>query len=170
VARPLAVSRKRPDLSTFDGVLLDGLEFCRNVYDLFDQTQRETGGIAKLRLRASKDEKRLLEELIPPARYVQARYREGRRIKVRWFSGSQPYDALLWSSGGLVKHGMARRRKLVEVTTSVHPNDYLSRQLLHKKGLSWGVKRIWRNTKTGEIVSEPYVYHNDERAVDLSQR
>jgi hypothetical protein len=31
---------------------------------------------------------------------VQARYREGRRMKVRWFSGAQPYDAILWSSRG----------------------------------------------------------------------
>jgi len=160
----------RVDLSTFDGQLLDGLEFCRKVYDLFDQTRRQAEGIAKLRLRSTKSEKRLLEELIPLARFVQARYREGRRIKVRWFSGSQPYDAILWSSGGLVKHGMARRRQLVEVTTSVHPNDYLDRQLFHAKGMSWGVKRIWRNQKTKEIVSEPYVYRNDERSVDLANQ
>jgi hypothetical protein len=161
---------KHLDLSTFDGQLLDGLEFCQRVYDLFDQTRRQPDGIAKLRLRPTKDEKRLLEELIPLARFLQARYREGRRIKVRWFSGSQPYDAILWSSGGLVTHGMARRRQFVEVTTSVHPNDYLDRQLFHTKGISWGVKRIWRNKKTKEIVSEPYVYRNDERSVDLANQ
>src|ERR1019366_7780432 len=94
--------KKQPlGLSTFDDQLLDGLEFCRKVYDLFDQVQNGPDGIAKLRLRPSKNEKRLVEELIPIARYVQARYREGRRIKVRWLSGSQPYDAILWSSGGL---------------------------------------------------------------------
>ena len=166
----IVMPQKRLDLSIFDGQLLDGLQFCRQVYDLFDQTRREPEGIAKLRLRLTKNEKRLLEELIPIARYVQARYREGRRIKVRWFAGSQPYDALLWSSGGLVTHGMARRRQLVEVTTSVHPNDHLDRELLHATGRSWGVKRIWRNKKTKEIVSEPYVYDNDERATDLANQ
>jgi hypothetical protein len=158
------------DLSTFDGRLIDGLEFCGKVYDLFDHTKQQPDGVAKLRLRSTKSEKRLLEELIPLARFVQARYREGRRIKVRWFSGSQPYDAILWSSGGLVTHGMAPRRQLVEITTSVHPDDYLDRQLFHAKGMSWGVKRIWRNKKTREIVSEPYVYRNDERSVDLAKQ
>lgn len=83
------------------------LDFCRKVYDFFDQVQRGPDGIAKLRLRKTKNEKRLIEELIPIARYVQARYREGRRIKVRWFGGSQPYDAIFWWSGGS-SHGAAK--------------------------------------------------------------
>ena len=160
----------RLGLSTFDTRLIDGLEFCRKVYDLFDQTRREPVGISKLRLRSTKNEKRLLEELIPIARFVQARYQEGRRIKVRWFSGSQPYDAILWSSGGLVTNGMAHRRQLVEVTTSVHPDDHLSREELDKKGMSWGAKQIRRDKRTKQIESEPYVYHNEERSVDLANQ
>jgi hypothetical protein len=73
---------------------VDGLDFCGKVYDLFDQVRGGPDGIAKLRLRPTKNEKRLIEELIPIARYMQARYREGHRIKVHWFSGSQPYDAI----------------------------------------------------------------------------
>jgi hypothetical protein len=65
---------------------------------------------------------------------------------------------------------MARRRQLVEVTTSVHPNDHLSREELDTTGRSWGVKRIRRNKKTKEIVSEPHVYNNDERAADLADQ
>jgi hypothetical protein len=156
------------DLSAFDDQLLDGLDFCGKVYDLFDQVGRGPDGTAKLRLRRSKLEKRLLEELIPLAHYVQARYREGRRIKVRWLSGSQPYDAILWSSGALVEHRMAPRKILVEVTTSVHPNKYLLRQLLHRRGGSFGVKGISRDKKSGEIVSKPYVHSNDELATDLA--
>src|SRR5712692_7688198 len=38
-------------LSTFDGQLLDGLDFCRKAYDLFDQVSGGPDGIAKLRLR-----------------------------------------------------------------------------------------------------------------------
>jgi hypothetical protein len=161
---------KRSDLSTFDGRLLDGLDFCGRVYDLFDQTRRDVNGITKLRLWTSKSEKRLIEELIPIARFVQARYREGRRIKVRWFSGSQPFDAVLWSAGGLVTHGMAPRKQLVEVTSSVHDNDYLSRQQLEESGMTWGAKKISRDKKTRTIVSEPYVYSNDERASDLANQ
>lgn len=68
------------------GRLLDGPNFCRKVYDLFNQTRAGPDGITRLRLRRTKQEKRLIEELIPIARYVQARYREGRRVKVRWLS------------------------------------------------------------------------------------
>lgn len=158
------------DLSTFDDQLLDGLDFCRKVYDVFDQMQGTPDGVEKLRLRPTKNEKRLVEELIPIARYVQARYREGRRIKVRWLSGSQPYDAILWSSGGLVEHQMAPRKLYVEVTTSVHENDHLARRLLHEKGGSFGVKGISRDKKTGHIVSKPHVHTPSELTTDLADQ
>jgi hypothetical protein len=160
--------RQQLDLSTFDDQLLDGLDFCRKVYDLFDQQRGGPDGIAKIRLRPTKAEKRLIEELIPIARYVQERYRVGRRIKVRWLSGSQSYDAILWSSGELVDHRMAPRRLLVEVTTSVHQNEHLARRLLHERGGSFGVKGISRDKKTGDIVSKPYVHTGGELATDLA--
>jgi hypothetical protein len=147
---------------------LDGLDFCRKVYDLFDQIRGETDGVTKLRLRPTKNEKRLIEELIPIARYVQARYREGRRIKLRWFSGSQSFDAILWSSGGLIEYRMAPRKLLVEVTTSVHQNEHLARRLLHERGGSFGVKGISWDKKTGDLVSKPHVHTNDELATDLA--
>src|ERR1700751_5878092 len=110
------------DLSVIDGQLLDGLDFCRRVYDAFDEIDRRPDGKSRLRLRPSKAYRRLIEELLPLARYVQVRYQEGRRIKVRWLSGSQQYDAVLWSSGSLVEQGGAPRRVSVEITTSVHEN------------------------------------------------
>jgi len=161
-------TRQELDLSTFDGQLLEGLDFCRKVYDLFDQVRRSPDGIAKLRLRPTKTEKRLLEELIPIARYVQLRYSAGRRIKVRWLGGSQPYDAILWSSGSLVEHREAPRKVFIEVTTSVHENEHLARRLLHERGGSFGVKGISRDKKTGEIVSNPCVHTNDELATELA--
>jgi hypothetical protein len=161
-------TRRQSDLSTFDGRLLDGLSFCRKVYDLFEQRSQEPGGVAKLRLRPTKNEKRLIEELIPLAHYVQARYREGRRIKVRWFSGSQPYDAILMSSGTSAERGTVPRKLFVEITTSVHPNEHLARRLLQERGGSFGVKGISRNKKTGEIISKPHVHTNDELATDLA--
>lgn len=156
------------DFSAIDGQLLDGLDYCRKVYDLFDQINRENDGKSRLRLRRLKSDKRLVEELLPLARYVQARYQAGRRLKVRWLSGSQPYDAVLWSSGSLVEHGGAPRKVFVEVTTSVHPNDYLRRQLLHQRGGSFGVKGIHREGKA--IVSKPYVFSGGENARDLAEQ
>jgi hypothetical protein len=164
------VNAKTLDLSTFDGKLLDGLVFCGLVYDLFAQIQKGPDVVERLRLRKTKIDKRLIEELLPLARYVQTRYREGRRIKVRWLSGSQPYDAILWSSGGLVTHGMVPRRVLVEITGSMHPNEYLARQLLHKQGGSFGVKGISRDNETGVVKSEPHVHKNDEIMVDLAEQ
>ncbi len=156
------------DLSTIDGQLLDGLDFCRKVYELFHRVSAGPDGTAKLRLRPTKVEKRLVEELLPIAGYVQARYRIGRRIKVRWFSGSQPFDAVLWSSGGLVAHRMAPRKVFIEVTTATHQNEYLARHLLHEKGGSFGVKGISRDKKTGKITSKPTVHTPDQLALDLS--
>jgi hypothetical protein len=112
--------RQKLDLSTFDGQLIDGLVFCGKVYSLFDQVRATPNGLEHIRLRSTKTAKRLIEELIPITRYVQARYREGRRIKVKWFSGSQSYDAILWFSGDAVKHGAAPKRLVVEVTTAAH--------------------------------------------------
>lgn len=87
---------------------------------------------------------------------------------MRWFSGSQPYDAILWSSGTLVEHRIAPRKVFVEVTTSVHQNEYLARQLLHERGGSFGVKGISRDKKTRQIISKPHVHTNDELATDLA--
>jgi len=156
------------DLSTFDGRLLDGLNFSRKVYELFNQTRAGTDGISKLRLRRTKQEKRLIEELIPIARYVQARYREGRQVKVRWLSGSQPYDAILLFSGAFVEKGYTPRRLVVEVTTAVHQNNYLLRQRLDKQDHAFGVKGLSRDKKTGEVLSEPYVVTNGGRENDLA--
>lgn len=158
------------DLSTFDDRLLEGLDFCRKVYDFFDQTRGAPDGIARLRLRPTKNEKRLVEELIPIARYVQSRYREGRRIRVRWLDGSQPYDAILWSSGGIVDHHMAPRKLYIEVTTAVHEKDHLARRLFHERGGGFGVKGISRDKKTGEVISKPHVHRNDELAIDLADQ
>lgn len=157
----------RIDLATIDDHLLDGLDFCRKVYDLFDQICREPEGKSRLRLRKTKAHKRLVEELLPLARYVQARYQAGRRIKVRWLSGSQSYDAVLWSSGSLVEHGDAPRRVFVEITRSVHRNDSDSRRLLDQRGSSFGVRGIHRERK--DIVSEPYVFSGGENAKDLAE-
>jgi hypothetical protein len=163
------MKRKTPGLSTFDGQLLDGLDFCREAYDLFDQVLRAPDGVARLRKRQGV-EKKLIEELLPIAWYVQSRYHEGRRLKVRWFSGLQAYDAVLWSSGGWVSHGMAPRKVLLEVTGSMHPSEFLARQLLQTEGGSFGVKGILRDAKTKVVTSEPHVHNNDEIQVDLADQ
>lgn len=156
------------DFSTIDNQLLDGLDYCLKVYDLFDQVSREPDGMGRLRLRPSKIEKRLIEELLPLARYIQARYHEGRRLKVQWLSGSQQYDAILQSSDSLVERGGAPRRVYVEVTTAVHRNDFFRRQLLHQRGGCFGVKGI--HQEENMVVSTPHVFSGGENAKDLAEQ
>ena len=160
------------DLSAIDGQLLDGLDFCREVYGLFDRITREPDGKSRRRLQSKTDErltdKRLVEELLPLACYIQARYHAGRRIKVRWASGSQAYDAILWSNGSCVERDNALKELNVEITTAVHPNDYLVRERVQKSGGSFGPKGIRRERKTGNIVSKPYVQDGFESAKDMA--
>jgi hypothetical protein len=161
--------RKRNlDIASFDGKLLDGLRFCGKVYDLLEQTHNEPEGVARIRLQSTKTEKRLVEELLPLARYVQTRYREGLLIKVRWFAESQPFDAKLLCSGRRVARGLWPKEILVEITSSIRKNDHLALRALQQTGGSFGSKGTSRN-KTGEIVSTPYVYNGDERQQDVAQ-
>ena len=156
------------DLSRIDDRLLDGLDFCTRVYDLFDQIRQQPDGKKRLRLRPSKTEKRLVEELLPLARYIQGRYQEGRRIKIRWLSGAQQYDAILWFRGSCVDFGGAPRRVLVEVTQSVHPNDRFRRERLDQDRGSFSVKGLYRDGKN--IISKPLAFSGGEIAKNLAEQ
>jgi hypothetical protein len=158
------------DLSRIDDRLLDGLDFCREVYDLFDQIKCEPDGKSRLRLQSNGDrrftDKRLVEELLPLAYYIQVRYRVGKRISVRWRSGSQHCDAIFCFDGSLVERDGAPREVFVEVTTSVHPNEHLVRQRVHQSGGSFGPHGTYREGK--KIVSKPYVSDGLQSPKDLA--
>lgn len=57
-------------LSQFDGELIDGLQFCAMTYALFEQIRNSENGRSRLRMRKSKVEKKLIEELLPICKYV----------------------------------------------------------------------------------------------------
>jgi hypothetical protein len=157
-------------LPDFDNHLMNGLDFCKKSYGLFEQIRRSSDGIERLRLRKGKLEKRLVGELLPIARYIQARYSQGRQIKVRWKDGSQNYDARLLSTGALVDVCLSPKSHYVEVTTAVHENDHIARRILNKNGHVFGVKGIQKGPQTGEYISKPYVYTNNELSEDLAQK
>ncbi len=160
----------KADLSLFDNRLMNGLLFCKRVYDLFANIRSSPDGIRRLRLRNGKIEKKLIEELIPIARYVQARYSHGRQLKVRWVDGCQHYDATLLSAGPVVDKRLVPKRQFVEVTTAVHENDHFSRRLIDEQGGVFNVKGIELKQKPKKVVSNPYVYTNDEAQNDLANR
>ena len=157
-------------LVDFDNRLMNGLDFCKKAYGLFEEVRRGPNGVERLRLRKGKLEKKLIEELFPIARYIQARYSHGRQVRVRWKDGNQNYDARLVSSGALVDIGQAPKGQYVEVTTAVHENDHILRSILNKHGGVFGVKGIKKDHQRREYVSEPHVYTNSESQEDLAAR
>lgn len=151
-----------PSIAAIDGHMLDGLDFCGKVYELFESIRATNDGRSRLRMRASQVEKALVEELLPICKYVQTMYRAGRYISVKWVNGNQQFDAEVRQSGTYVNHGRFPANAHLEVTCIVHPNDYLSRELLDAGGVAFGVEGIAREKKTRKIKSEPFVRHNGD--------
>lgn len=156
-----------PGLETLDGQLLDGLTFCARAYGIFDQIFAGHRGVEELRLLTSKRSKRMVEEILPLAMYVQSRYGPGLRLKVKWIGGNQSYDAYVHSSGGEVEHMALPRRQHIEVTTAVHANDYLVREHLNREGFVFGARGTSRDPKTRTTISAPSVYKNREPQAEL---
>lgn len=141
--------------------LHDGLRFCAKVYEIFERIRVSPDGPDRLRMRASDTEKRVIEELLPICKYLQTKYRAGRYISIRWLQGSQQFDGILEQRGWYVEQGYFPTACHVEVTSAVHSNDYLSRELLTKSGVAYGVEGLSR-TKSRAIASQPVVHTNSE--------
>lgn len=148
-------------LDRFDDQLIDGLQFCSLAYKLFEQIRAEADGASRLRMRETVIEKKLLEEILPICKYIQAKYRTGRYISVRWKSGSQQHDAELSQVGAYIDEGYYPSQGYLEVTCATHPNDYLSRELLDKQGLAFGADGLKR-LKDRSIESEPVIHTNQD--------
>lgn len=148
-------------LAEFDGKMMDGLEFCSKVYALYESIRNASDGPSRFRRRPTSLEKKLLEELLPICRYVQASYGPGRYISVRWIQGNQQYDAELSQRGAYVSQNGYPATAFLEVTCTMHPNEYLSRELLDTKGSAFGLKGI-RRLKNRDIESVPVGYTNRE--------
>lgn len=152
------------DLTRFDNRIMNGLLFCKRTYDLFHRIRNSPNGRSRLRLRKGKLEKKLIEELIPIARYIQARYHQGRQLKVRWVDGGQSYDAKMF-----VNEGDGYRPQYLEATTVVHKNEHYQRKMIDEGQTVFGVKGIELRQNPKEEVSNPYCYRNDEYQSDLAQ-
>jgi len=148
-----------PELAQFDGRLMDGLRFCSKVYKLFESIRRSEGGPSRMRRRPTRLEKKLLEELLPICRYVQASYRIGRYMSIRWLAGDQQYDAELRQRGAYVSKDYYPAKAYLEVTCVMHPNEYLVRELLDTKGYAFSLEGT-RRLKKREIESVPKAYSN----------
>jgi hypothetical protein len=114
-------------------------------------------------------EKRLIEELLPIARYIQVKYREGRIMKVRWLKGNQPYDAILKQTGSMVEFTKLPTECFLEATCAVHDNEYLLREAINNGEPVFGVRSLMRDKKTRKILSTPVVREYPKFINDFSK-
>jgi hypothetical protein len=84
-----------------------------------------------------------------------------KNISVRWQSGSQPFDAILFQHGAYVDHGYFPAKSYLEVTNVVHPKEHMQREHFEKKGGTFGLEGM-RRLPSGELLSEPVVYSGQE--------
>jgi hypothetical protein len=156
-----------------NGVMLDGLDFCGRVYRLFEALANQPGAATLLRMRPSSFEKRLLEELLPLAKYVQIHYSAGRYISVRWRDGNQPFDAEFVQRGEYVDQGFFSPSGYLEVTLASHENEHLVRERMESHGFAFGADGLQakgsRRSKTREITSEVVIYRGDEFVSQMAE-
>lgn len=145
------------ELSNFDSKNLDGLDFCAKVYTLFEDIRNRPNGISNLRLKSTRLEKKIIEELLPICKYIQSKYRAGRYITVCWVDGNQNYDASVSEKGYYIEQGNYPEHSYLEVTCAMHPNEFLGRELLEKEGFTYGYNGLKRN-KDNSIESLPVSY------------
>jgi len=164
--RPASV---HPILEVFHDRLLDGLEFCRLAYSLFDDAVNQPDDGHTLRERRG-PLKQLIEELLPICRYVQTFYAPGQYISVRWVYGNQSFDAKVEATGKMVDHGMWPSNGTLEITQAVHENEHLMRELLNTKGGGFGLDGLSRGKgRRGarEIESVATSYSNQSYINDM---
>ena len=65
---------------------------------------------------------------------------------------------------------MSRRKRLSRSRPLTPKNHHLALRQLHEHGMTWGAKSISINKKTKTVTSRPYVFMDDERAVDMGRR
>lgn len=149
-------------LSEFDGIRLEGLTFCAMTYDLFERIRGLPDGTSRLRLRPTDVEKKLLEELMPIAKYVQDNHRPGRYFSIEWHSGNQGFDAKVFQRGGYVSENYFPAESFFEVTCAVHENDHLLRERLDTEGDAFGLEGLRRVKVNGAkaVASDVVSYTN----------
>ena len=145
------------ELELFHDTSMDGLSFCRKAYALFNRISSKPDGRSRLRMRKSVVEKKLIEELLPIARYIQFKYTVGRSIRIKWVNGNQTYDAVIQQKGALVKAMQIPKECHLEATCALHRHAYLSREHINNGSPVFGLDGLTRDKKRKTISSVPVV-------------
>jgi hypothetical protein len=147
-------------LESFHNKWMHGFIFCHRAYSLFNQIRNEPDGIERLRMRKSDIEKKLIEEILPIAKYIQLKSNVGNNIKIKWVLGNQQYDAVLKHSGVYADKGVVLRDAYLEVTGIYHRNHYLAREHIQAGNPVFGLDGLVRDKKSKKIISNPNVHGN----------
>jgi len=154
-------------LKEFSNVKIEGFEFCRKANEYFESLKNQPGGINRVRLRRERPIKKFIEEVVPLANYIRRSYLLGLILKVKWIDGDQNYDAIIYASGTRVDREKYPKKRFVEITTAIHPKEYLVREHLAKNGFAGSAKGMSRDAKTGETVSKPVVNTDNQQIGEL---
>jgi hypothetical protein len=155
------------ELAIIDNRAIEGFNFCKKAYQAFYRIRYSPDGLSRIRMRNDNAPKKLIEEVLPIARYVQAVYCPGRRIRVRWVDGNQNYDGIAYYSGDDVTKGTQPKKMYLEVTNAMHKKDYLHRRHLHEKGHVFGYRGIKFSKSTKHVESTPIVRKGYEHITEL---
>lgn len=137
------------------------------VYATAEELRGSEDGIRQIRSRDTELARKLMDELLPICRYVQAFYRSGRYISVKWIHGSQSYDAELHQQGGLIEAGHYSSTAYLEVTCAMHENEHRARSILANDGVVYAPEGI--SVKKGKPwKSEPVVFSNEEHVSNFA--
>ena len=157
------------NLDSFHNKWLGGFSFCQKAYSLFNQIQREDNGSERLSMRTSDLEKKLIEEILPIAKFVQIKTRPGNELKIKWMYGNQKFDAYFKQFGLYVENGFSIPKGHLEVTGVYHPKHYLARELSNKKEIFFGYDGLIRDKTTKNIHSSPNVRVNLEFVEEMAK-
>lgn len=155
-------------LDSFHNKWLVGFSFCQKAYKLFNQIKSETTGLERLRMRQSELEKKLIEEILPLAKFVQIKTRPGNELKIKWMNGNQQFDACFVQFGSYVDNGFSIPKGHIEVTGVYHPNHYLAKKLLNNGETFFGYDGLVRDKKMKTIHSTPVVRKGLEFAENMA--
>jgi len=147
---------------------MDGLEFCKVAFEILEEMKAESEGVKRLRANKTPSAKKLMEEVLPLANFIQDQYTAGRHLRVTWFGRDQPGDALIRVEGSNAEHDHLPREQTVEVTCVRHESLHLAYENLNTQGWSDAPEALAR--QKGKIVANPEARSKYEAICDLARR
>lgn len=144
-------------LESFHEKWLNAYNFSRRAHVAFRQLRSSKDGMTKIRKREHGLPKKLIEEILPLARFAMLHMSPENDLRVRWVDGSQSFDAQFKDLGYGATAGRFPKSGFIEVTSAYHPNSYVGRKLMNEGRGFWGLDGLSVDRKSGQILAAPAV-------------